>query len=103
MEDPRFEVHQVWIDHRKIRRESIKVFENVPAYPISNLEDHFGNTNTILYACVDPRQLGFASARNRLWSLLLEDDKATWDCQLSFDQVLGVLKACPTMTAKDCA
>ena len=99
--DPRFEAHIVWLKFRVIRGEAIIIFENVPGYPVSELIKALGDSYTIFFAKLDPRQFGFGCARQRLYCLLLHKEKARWSCHLSFGNILEALHARPAMTAKD--
>jgi hypothetical protein len=99
--DPRYQSHSTWHEHRKERREPLFLFENVIDYPIELLWDIFGDYCTIFSARVDPRRLGYAAARERTWALIVDNEKAEWDCKHSFDDLLDILAARPVMKAKD--
>jgi hypothetical protein len=101
--DARFKAHKAWLSHRKLRREALIFFENVPGFPIAQLERNLGGTCDVLSSVVDPRQLGYASARPRLWCMCIDRQKARWNCDRSFCEVLALLGARPRMSAKDFA
>ncbi len=99
--DPRIACHKAYTCHRRHRKESVRIFENVPQYPTSQLEEDFGDEASIFPAILDPRDLGFGASRSRLWAIIIDNEKASWDCDLSYEQLLQVLAAAPVMTAKD--
>jgi hypothetical protein len=98
--DPRYLMHEIYVQVRLARQEPVRIFENSALYPEGDLEKSFP-TCEIHGAKVDPRNFGYPIARSRYYAIVLERERATWDCPITFHQVLQTLMARPKMSPED--
>eukprot|EP00969_Alexandrium_andersonii_P082416 3632785-Alexandrium_andersonii.AAC.1 len=59
-----------WVGHRLLLEEAVIVQENVPRFNLELLSRFFASTYYIDSCCIEASALGWATSRNRKWTVL---------------------------------